>query len=67
MNRFKCFLMGVFYTLRYPHILFRGEVLKGHELQYNGEIYRDMWEMRCRRCGIFALSELNPNAEMEEL
>lgn len=63
----KCKLLTIWFTVRYGWAeILQGVVITGHDLAYTGEIHNhegigSHWEMKCRRCGIFAGTDVAPD------
>lgn len=64
----KCAVLAWYNTLRYGLTRFftHKEYLTGHDFDYTGEIHNDEsigahWEMKCKRCGIYAGTDVAPD------
>lgn len=56
-----CRVLGIYYTLQYGRdMLLEGQVLLGHDFEYDDEICGDHWVMICTRCGFEAHTEEGP-------
>lgn len=68
LSRIKCGLKTLYYTLRYSSIGFlNGEIIYGHNFEYNNEVCEDHWHMECTDCGFKVASEVGPDAKIDEL
>lgn len=68
LNRFKCGLKTVYYTLRYATVgVLNGQILYGHDFEYIDEVCEDHWHMVCADCGYKVASEIGPHANIDEI